>query len=141
MGTQRMMSEESTNPDLVELTHRHLVGYRSRGLGCRTQPLRPGCGVSQGLIAFEGREALRGVFKDTVCSDEDLTSEVEQIRDLIEWGPRREDRAHKFQVRRGHWLAQVSSVPLCAYGGVRSQAREAGRRLPETAEPDTSRRG
>ena len=34
------------------------------------------------MIAFEGREALRGVFKDTVRSDEDLTSEVEQIRDL-----------------------------------------------------------
>ena len=77
-----MMSEESTNPDLVELTHRIWSGIDRGGLGCRTQPLRPGCGVSQGLIAFEGREALRGVFKDTVRSDEDLTSEVEQIRDL-----------------------------------------------------------
>src|ERR1019366_2130622 len=77
VGTQRMMSEESTNPDLVELTHRIWSGIDRGGLGCRTQPLRPGCGVSQGLIAFEGREALRGVFKDTVRSDEDLTSEVE----------------------------------------------------------------
>jgi ketosteroid isomerase-like protein len=79
------MSEESTTPDLVELTRRQFEAVNRRDLET-VMSYCPPDGVydvsPSGLGTFEGQAAVRGFIKDWWDSFEDLRFEVEDVLDL-----------------------------------------------------------
>jgi hypothetical protein len=80
------MPEESTTPDLVELTRLAWEAVGNRGdmqaLGANYSPNAVLDTAGYGMGTFEGREAAVGFLKEWVSSFEDLTIEVDEILDL-----------------------------------------------------------
>ena len=79
------MPEESTTPDLVELTRRAYESFSRRDLDAVMRDydhdsvfdLSPA-----GLPSFEGQAAIRGQFEDWLGAYEEFEIEPEQIHDL-----------------------------------------------------------
>ena len=80
------MPEESTTPDLVELTRRIWVAVNRQDwdavLSSFVAPDAFWDMSPMGLGTFEGPTALRGLWEDWQGSYEELVSEVEQVLDL-----------------------------------------------------------
>jgi ketosteroid isomerase-like protein len=77
------MSEESTTPDLVELTRRSIEAL-GEGNEAATSFYAPD-GVwdaSWGMGVHEGREAVGDFFRDWRSSYDELTREIETLRDF-----------------------------------------------------------
>ena len=78
------MAEESTTPDLVELTRRALEALSSYDLDVALGPCAPDAvyeAVSLGTT-FEGVEAIRGFVEDWLGAYEQYELEPEEILDL-----------------------------------------------------------
>jgi ketosteroid isomerase-like protein len=77
------MSEESTTPDLVELTRRSFAAANRRewdavmGFFARNAVWQ-----AKELPVFEGREAIRGLFEDWLGAYEDAEIDLEEVLDL-----------------------------------------------------------
>jgi ketosteroid isomerase-like protein len=81
--THRVMSEESTTPDLVELVRGHLAALERHDFDATTNLYAPDAVLtSHGIGAFEGRAAIRGFYEDWFTSYEDITAEIEGALDL-----------------------------------------------------------
>jgi ketosteroid isomerase-like protein len=79
------MSEESTTPDLVELVHGLIEALNARDLDAAMHFYASDAvlDVTRRLgIAPQGRDAIRGHYKDWLGAYDELTYEPEQIRDL-----------------------------------------------------------
>jgi ketosteroid isomerase-like protein len=83
--TRRVMSEESTTPDLVELTRRQIEAINRRDLDALMSTCAPD-GVydtgADGLGVFEGPAAIRGFLEDYWGAFQDLRFELEEVLDL-----------------------------------------------------------
>jgi ketosteroid isomerase-like protein len=78
------MSEESTTPDLVELTRRQFEAVNRRDLDA-VMSLCPPDGVydtAHGLGTFEGPVAIRGFLEEWWGAFEELRFELEEVMDL-----------------------------------------------------------
>jgi len=76
------MSEESTTPDLVELTRRAIESVAARDWDVAMGSYGPGSiwDMSQlGLGTFEGVAAIRGVFEDWISTYAEFEIEVEEL--------------------------------------------------------------
>ena len=79
------MPEESTTPDLVELTHGAVKPGNSRDLDAATSFYASDAVLdasSVGLGTFEGLAAIRGFFEDWIGSYAEFEIEPEQVLDL-----------------------------------------------------------
>jgi ketosteroid isomerase-like protein len=79
------MSEESTTPDLVELTRRGYESFSRRDVDALLSVFAPDAVLDMspaGLGRYEGLAAIRGVFEDWIGAYEEFEFEPEQIRDL-----------------------------------------------------------
>jgi hypothetical protein len=76
------MPEESTTPDLVELTRRAFEGLNRGEFGLNASPDLVLDTAGYGMGTFEGREAAVGFFREWISSFEDVTIEADEIRDL-----------------------------------------------------------
>jgi ketosteroid isomerase-like protein len=77
------MSEESTTPDLVELTRRSFAAANRRDWDAVMGFFaRHAVWEAQELPAFEGREAIRGLLEDWLGAYEDAEIDVEEVLDL-----------------------------------------------------------
>jgi ketosteroid isomerase-like protein len=79
------MSEESTTPDLVELTRSVFEAVNRRDLDAVMSLCRPDCvhdPSPTGLGVFEGPAAIRGFLEDWWGAFEELRFELEEVRDL-----------------------------------------------------------
>ncbi len=79
------MPEESTTPDLVELTRRAVNPGNSRDLDAAPSFYAPDAVLdasSVGLGTFEGLAAIRGFFEDWIRSYAEFEIEPEKIHDL-----------------------------------------------------------
>jgi ketosteroid isomerase-like protein len=77
------MSEESTSPDLVELTRRS-IDAQDESIEATIGFYAPDAvwDASWGMGVFEGQEAVRGFFSDWRSSYDEMAWEIEAIRDL-----------------------------------------------------------
>jgi ketosteroid isomerase-like protein len=77
------MSEESTTPDLVELT-RESIEALNESIEAGMSFYAPDAvwDASWGMGVFEGQEAVRGFFKDWRSTYDEMTREIEAIRNL-----------------------------------------------------------
>ena len=75
------MSQESTTPDLVELTRLAMAGV-TRGEWLYASPDIVLDTAGYGMGTFKGREAAIGFFKEWTSSFEDLRVEPDEILDL-----------------------------------------------------------
>ena len=83
MDTRRMMSEESTTPDLVELARRSIEA--AEDIEAAVSFYAPDAvwdASPWGMGVFEGQAAVRGFFEDWRSSYSDIEREAEEIRDL-----------------------------------------------------------
>jgi ketosteroid isomerase-like protein len=81
--THRVMSEESTTPDLVELTRRATEATNRRDLDAVMSFYRPdSVWETHGMGTFEGLTATRGFFEDWIGAYEEYEIEAEEILDL-----------------------------------------------------------
>ena len=81
--TGRAMSEESTSPDLVELTRSGSEAASRGDLGAAMNLFTSDAVlVTERLGRFEGRDAIRGYFEDWFASFDDLTVELRDAVDL-----------------------------------------------------------
>ena len=78
------MSEESTTPDLVELTRRFLEAANKRDFDSIASSYAPDALLdSMGMGAsFEGTAAIRGFFEDFIGAYEEWQVDAEEILDL-----------------------------------------------------------
>ncbi len=78
------MSQESTSPDLVELTRRFLEAANRRDFHAMLSFFAPDAvlGSGEALGTFEGEAAIRGFWQDWFASYEELWSEQEEALDL-----------------------------------------------------------
>jgi ketosteroid isomerase-like protein len=79
------MPEESTTPDLVELTRQATDAFSRRDLDAYVGFFAPGAvwDASQpGVGVFEGREAIRAFFEDWLALYEEFEIELGEILDL-----------------------------------------------------------
>jgi hypothetical protein len=76
------VSQESTTPDLVELTRLGLAAFNRRDFGVYFSPDIVLDTAGYGMGTFKGREAAIGMLKDWTGSFEDLTLEPGEILDL-----------------------------------------------------------
>ena len=78
-----MMSEESTSPDLVELTRRSIEA-QEESIEAAVSFYAPDAvwDASWGMGVFEGQEAVRGFFRDWRSPYDEMAREIEAIRDL-----------------------------------------------------------
>jgi ketosteroid isomerase-like protein len=85
MDTRRVMSEQSTTPDLVELQNRHTEAGGRRDLDAITAFYAPDAVWDMspmGMGTFEGQAAARAFFEDWFASYEEYELEAEEILDL-----------------------------------------------------------
>jgi ketosteroid isomerase-like protein len=81
--TPRTMSEESTTPDLVELTRRSFAAANRRDWDAVMGYFaRHAVWEAEELPVFEGREAIRGLFEDWLGAYQDAEIDVEEVLDL-----------------------------------------------------------
>jgi ketosteroid isomerase-like protein len=77
------MPEESTTPDLVELTRRSLEAADRRDFDLLVSIYAPDAILdAEGLGTFDGRAAIRRFFEDIICSFDESVSEQEELLDL-----------------------------------------------------------
>ena len=77
------MSEESTTPDLVELSRRFLEATNRRDLDAMLSFFAPDAvWENAGLGTFEGVAAIRDFFEDWFASYEELWFEWDEVLDL-----------------------------------------------------------
>jgi hypothetical protein len=76
------MPEESTTPDLVELTRLALAAFNRREFGAYASPDIVLDTAGYGMGTFKGRDAALGFFKEWTSSFEDLIMEADEILDL-----------------------------------------------------------
>ena len=79
------MPEESTTPDLVELTRGAYESFSGRDLDAVMRDYDHDAVLdlsSVGLGSYEGPEAIRGMFEDWISAYEEFEFEPEQILDL-----------------------------------------------------------
>jgi ketosteroid isomerase-like protein len=79
------MSEESSTPDLVELTRRALEPANRRDLEATASFYAPDAVWDMspmGLGTYEGLAAIRGFFEDWIDAYEEFENEPEEILDL-----------------------------------------------------------
>src|SRR3981081_1938193 len=77
------MSEESTTPDLMELTRRSIEA-QEESIDAAVSFYAPDAiwDASWGMGVFEGQEAVRGFFRDWRSPYDEMAREIEAIRDL-----------------------------------------------------------
>jgi hypothetical protein len=76
------MPEESTAPDLVELSHQAFEAVIRREFGALERLLRPGCPLRGAEVGtFEWTAAIRGPFEDMMSPYEGFHGEIEEIVD------------------------------------------------------------
>lgn len=77
------MSEQPTTPDQVELTRRSFAAANRRDWDA-VMGFFAGNAVweAQELPAFEGREAIRGLFEDWLGAYQEVAIDVEEVLDL-----------------------------------------------------------
>jgi ketosteroid isomerase-like protein len=82
--TGRVMSEESTTPDLVELTRRSMEAVNRRDLDEVMSFWSPDCvwEALPGLGTYRGLPAIRGFFEDWLSAYEEFEIETEELLDL-----------------------------------------------------------
>jgi ketosteroid isomerase-like protein len=83
--TRRVMSEESTTPDLVELTRRVYESLNRRDLDAVMRDYDRDSVLDlspAGLGSYEGQAAIRGFNEDWIGAWEEFEFEPEQILDL-----------------------------------------------------------
>jgi ketosteroid isomerase-like protein len=77
------MSQESTTPDLAELTRRSFAAANLRDWDAVMGFFaRDAVWEAQELPAFEGREAIRGLLEDWLGAFQDAEIELEEVLDL-----------------------------------------------------------
>ena len=76
------MPEESTTPDLVELTRLSEAAFNRGEFGAYASPDMVLDTAGYGMGTFKGREAAIGFFKEWTSSFEDLIIEADEILDL-----------------------------------------------------------
>jgi hypothetical protein len=76
------MSDESTKPDLVELTRRAFAALNRGEFGGYASPDIVLDTADYGIGTFEGREAAIGFLKEWTSSFEDLIMQADEILDL-----------------------------------------------------------
>ena len=79
------MSQESTTPDLVELTRRACESFSRRDLDAILSFVAPDAVLDvspAGLGSYEGQAAIRGFLEDWISAYEELEFAPEQILDL-----------------------------------------------------------
>jgi len=81
--TRREMSEESTTPDLVELTHRSVEALNRRDFDAVESSFAPDA-IYRGteIGTFEGARAIRGLVEDFLSSYEEFEAEREEISEI-----------------------------------------------------------
>ena len=84
--TKRAMSEQSTTPELVELTRRVFDAVNRRDMGAVMSRCAPDCVYDPSptgqLGVFEGPAAIRGFLEDWWSAFEELRFDFEEVRDL-----------------------------------------------------------
>jgi len=81
--TCRVMPEESTTPDLVELTRRYVEAAGRRDFDAIEAFYAPDVVLRGAQIGtFEGRAAARGVLEDVCAPYEEFRAETEEVLDL-----------------------------------------------------------
>jgi len=81
--TCRVMPEESTTPDLVELTRRYVEAASRRDFDAIEAFYAPDVVLRGAQIGtFEGRAAARGVLEDVCAPYEEFRAETEEVLDL-----------------------------------------------------------
>src|SRR5439155_19838019 len=83
--TRRAMSEESTTPDLVELSRRTFDAYNRRDFDTVMSFYGRDCvwdASPWGIGTFEGTAAVRGFFEEWIGAYEEFAIEPEEILDL-----------------------------------------------------------
>jgi ketosteroid isomerase-like protein len=77
------MAEESTTPDLAELTRQQRDAWNRRDFDAAMSfYAHDAVFTSHGIGAFEGHTAIRGFNEDWLASFEGMTGEFEEVRDL-----------------------------------------------------------
>jgi ketosteroid isomerase-like protein len=78
------MPEESTTPDLVEITRTALEALNRRDLDAMTSFFAPDCvwDTPEGVLTFEGQAAIRGFLEDWIAAYEEFEIDAEEILDL-----------------------------------------------------------
>jgi SnoaL-like domain len=77
------MAEESTTPDLVELTRRSIEAQEESIEAAVSFYAPDGIwDASWGMGVFQGQDAVRGFFTDWRSAYDEMTREIEAIRDL-----------------------------------------------------------
>ncbi len=79
------MPEESTTPDLVELSLRFVDAWNRRDIEAAVTLLAPEAtwnAAGVGEVRLQGRAAIRTFIEDWLRPYEEFTVEVEQVRDL-----------------------------------------------------------
>ena len=78
------MSEESTTPDLVELSRRAIEAVNRLDFDAVEGFYAPDAvyQAAEAVITFEGATAIRGCYEDAASSFEKVEFEAEEIRDL-----------------------------------------------------------
>jgi ketosteroid isomerase-like protein len=76
------MSDESTTPDLVELTRRQLEAANRHDLDAVLRSYAPDCVWEMGMGTREGVAAIRALLEEWFGSYEEFEMEVEEILDL-----------------------------------------------------------
>jgi len=137
------MAEESTTPDLAELTRKQFEAVNRRDLET-VMSFCPPDGVydvsPSGLGTFEGQAAVRGFIKDWWDSFEDLRFELEEVLDLghgvvlavARQDARPLDSAGRVQRREAYVLQWAGSTTerVTTYADI-DAARAAAERLAE----------
>ena len=82
MDTRRMMSEESTTPDLVELVGRALEAVNRRDLDAVASSFAEDATFDGRVHPLEGRAAIRIFLEEWFGSYEELEFGLEEVRDL-----------------------------------------------------------
>jgi ketosteroid isomerase-like protein len=85
MSTSRTVSGESTTPDLEVMVRRGVEAVNRREFDRVMSLYAPDVvwdGPTVGGGVFEGREALRGFFKDWIGAYEDFRQDLEEFRDV-----------------------------------------------------------
>ena len=141
--TSQRMTEESTTPDLVELTHQVFVAATNEDLDATTAHLAPDAALEMGdvLGPLEGLAAIRAFLTEWWSMWEDHHHYVEEILDLghgVVYAVIREDgrvkgSAEQVEARLAHVILWIDGLIVrdTAYASI-DEARAAAERLAES---------
>jgi uncharacterized protein (TIGR02246 family) len=137
------MSEESTTPDVVELTHRANEAANRRDFDALLSFFAPDAVLDlshRGMPSVEGVAAIRDFFEDWFQAYEEFAVELEEVHDLgngvvfavVRQNARPAGSAGRVRQREGWVLVWVEglTVRMTTYGDI-DEARAAAERLAE----------